>query len=223
MSDIFREIDEAMQRDKAAKMWKEYGPTLLLAAVIMVLATAATTGYRAWKDSQNKEETAKIVTALEDKDTSAALEKAAQNTKGDYKAITLMNAASKKAEAKDFAKAAALYSSVAKDGSTPKDLRDLAVILNARAMIASGATGYKDLADNLAKIAKDNGSTFAAQARLEAASIYGSGLKDYKSAIDMLDGLKDTKAASLKEKADALRHVYSFEMANATSTPAKKD
>ena len=41
MSDIFREVDEALNKEKAAQFWKNYGPTLLLAAVILVASTAA--------------------------------------------------------------------------------------------------------------------------------------------------------------------------------------
>ena len=40
MSDIFREVDEALQRDKAEKFWKEYGNTLLMALVLLVIGTA---------------------------------------------------------------------------------------------------------------------------------------------------------------------------------------
>ena len=33
MSDIFREVDEALSREKAAKFWKIYGPTLIGCAI----------------------------------------------------------------------------------------------------------------------------------------------------------------------------------------------
>ena len=43
MSDIFREVDEDVRRDKAAEFWAKYQNYILGAAALLVLATA---GYR---------------------------------------------------------------------------------------------------------------------------------------------------------------------------------
>jgi hypothetical protein len=40
MSDIFREVDEDVRRDKAAEFWKKYQNYLIAAAALVVLATA---------------------------------------------------------------------------------------------------------------------------------------------------------------------------------------
>ena len=222
MSDIFREVDEALSKEKAAKFWKDYGPTLIGAAVILVLSTAATTGYRTWDSWRNKEETSKLVAAAEDKDIATAMEKAATETRGGHKAVALLNAAGKHAEKKEFAKAAAIYTSLADDGSAPSDLRDLSVVLGSRATIlAAGekAPDYKALAEKLLPVAKNEGSAFHLQAKLDAALLYGDGLKDYTTALDLLKGFDAEGAAdSLKEKATALKHVYEYE---ASKAPAK--
>lgn len=222
MSDIFREVDEALQREKASKFWKEYGPTLVLGAVVVVLATAATTGYQTWDTWRNKQETAKLVVASEDKDMAAAMEKAAADTRDGHKVVALLNAAGTHAGKKEFAKAAALYDQAARDSSAPSDLRDLATILQSRSLLLSAgdkAPDYKSHIEKLLPIAKNNGSAFQLQAKLDAALLYGDGLKDYTAALDLLKEFETKDGQnSLSEKATALKHVYEYE---AAKVPAK--
>lgn len=219
MSDIFNEVDDALRREKAAKFWKSWGPTLILAAIIMVVATGATSAYRAWEAAQNRAETSKLVAATDEKDIGAAMEKAGNNSSDNHKGVAMMNAASKYADKKDFAKAAELYDGVAKDSGAPADLRDLSNILYTRAAIlAAGdkAADYKAMIARLEPVAKNEKSAFRSQAQLEAALLYGNGLKDYTRALELLkDFDAGTGNNSLQEKATALTHVYEYEAANA--------
>lgn len=219
MSDIFREVDEALQREKAAQFWKNYGPTLVLAAIVMVAATGITTAYRAWDASRDREETAKLVAATEAKDIAAAMEQAAADTRDGHKGVALLNAASKYADKKDFAKAAELYDTLAKDDAVPQDLRDLANIFYTRATILAAGDktpDYQALADRLAPAAENGKSAFQQQAKLEMALLYGNGLNDYAKALKMLEGFDNEAAGdSLKEKASALQHVYEYEVSKA--------
>jgi len=215
MSDIFRDVDEALSREKAAKFWKDYGPRLITAAIILVATTGAITAYKNWESWRNKQETAKLVAATNSEDMAAAMQSAAQDTRGSHKAIALMNAAAEQSEAKNFKEAASLYKSVAEDGSAPDELQDLAAILYTRsAVLAAGeaAPDYTALLDSVLPVAKDDKSAFQPQAKLESALLYGDGLKDYTSALALLKGLEDENIPdSLKEKATALSHVYSYE------------
>ncbi len=229
MSDIFREVDEALSREKAARFWKDYGPTLVAAAIILVASTAATTAYRTWDGWRDREETAKIFAAFEQKDVAPALEQAAADTRKGHKALALLNAAAQYSSDKDFAKAAGLYKSVAEDSATPDDLRDLATIYEVRASLLAqqGKTpDYKAYAEKLAPIAKNGKSTFHLQASLDAALLYGDGLKDYTAALDLLKGFDtDSVSDSLREKATALQHVYEYELSQskpANAAPAQK-
>jgi hypothetical protein len=45
VADIFKEVDEELRRDHAAKVWKKYGHFIIGAAVALVAATA---GYQIW-------------------------------------------------------------------------------------------------------------------------------------------------------------------------------
>ncbi len=225
MSDIFREVDDALQQEKAAKFWKEYGPTLILAAVVLVVSTGVTSAYRSWTSHQNMKETAKLVMAAEEKDIAAAMEKVSQDTDDGHKAIALMNAASKYASDKNFEKAQTLYQSVSEDKGAPKDLRDLSTILSVRIAQTKDKPDYKALAEKLAPVAGSERSPFSKLARLEMALLYGSGLKDYTAALKALDGM-DTDAAlsaSIKEKAIALKRVYMYEQNSSApaTTPAQ--
>lgn len=214
MSDIFREVDEALQQEKLAKIWKTYGPVLVLAGVTLILATAGFSAYRHWDGSADRRETGELISAVESDNAAAALEKAASDTRDGHKAIALMNAAGKEADDKKFAKAATLYKDVSKDSSAPSELRDLATILHARAaLLGAGDTApnYKSLAESLLPIARNDKSPFQMQAKLEAASLYGDGLKDYEQALSLLDGFDDSAADSLKEKANALKNVYQLD------------
>lgn len=216
MSDIFREVDEALQKEKAEKLWKEYGPTIIAAAVLLVLSTAATVGYRTWNSQQNQQETARLVSAMNDKDLTASMEKVASETRKGHEAIALLTAAAKYAENKDFTKAAGLYKQVVDDSSTPDDLSDLAAVLYSRAAqlaaTSTAAPDYKGLIDVILPVAKNDKSPFQLQAKVEAALLYGDGLKDYTAALDLLKGFETESAPdSLKEKALALKHVYEFE------------
>lgn len=214
MSDIFREVDEALQREKFEKFWKSYGPTLVLAAIVLVVSTGITTAYRAWVSHDHQVETTKLVRAFEDKDSAAQLEKAAGEAKGALKTIAFINAAHRYADKKDFKKAAALYDSAASNSSGTQDLRDLANLFYVRAAILADEKkqpDYKKLIARIEPVAKRQDASFRLQARIETAMLYGDGLKDYKNALSLLTGFEeDTVSASLKEKADAMKHVYAF-------------
>ncbi len=219
MSDIFQEVDEALHREKLEKLWKSYGPTLLAAAVVLVIATGASTAYRSWVSHQHQAATEKLIAAYEDADSAAALENAAKNAKGGLKTLALINAANKYADKKDFTKAASLYDQAVKEGGE-QDLKDLADIYYVRAVQQAGVTDVPDaktLAARMEPIAMNEKSAFHLQARIETALLYGDGLKDYAKALTFLKGFNDMNVSpSLKEKASALQHVYGFEAGKTT-------
>ncbi len=213
MSDIFREVDEALQKEKAARFWKENGPTIILAVVVLVLSTAATTAYKTWDLWRDHQETSKLIAAQNTADVNGYIA-AASETRKSHEAIALITAGNKAAEAKDFVKAAELYGQVSSNASAPSELRDLATILSVRAqgMTNSDDTDYKGQLETLDAIAKNDKSPFQMQAKLEAALIEGSQLGDYAAALKRLEGFEEGgPAGSLEEKARALRHVFEYE------------
>jgi len=43
---LFREIEEDLQRDRMAQLWKRYGSWVIALAVVIVIAGAAREGWR---------------------------------------------------------------------------------------------------------------------------------------------------------------------------------
>ena len=65
MADIFKEVDEDLRRDQAAKVWKKYGAYVIGAAVALVLATAGFQAWRWWDVEQRSERSASYTAAVE--------------------------------------------------------------------------------------------------------------------------------------------------------------
>ena len=64
MSDIFREVDEDLRRDQLDKLWKQYGPWLLTAALLIVAATAAWVGWQRYQEQRETSRTQTFAFAL---------------------------------------------------------------------------------------------------------------------------------------------------------------
>ena len=64
MSDIFREVDEDLRRDRLEMIWKRYGAAIVGAVLVIVAGTA---GFVAWRNHQHAEaetQTAQLADAL---------------------------------------------------------------------------------------------------------------------------------------------------------------
>jgi len=49
MSDIFAEIDSALQRDRLEGLWRSYGGLVIVGVFGLILATAVNSGWQAWQ------------------------------------------------------------------------------------------------------------------------------------------------------------------------------
>lgn len=155
MSDIFTEIDEDLKRERALRLWKQYGNYIIAAAVVVVAGTA---GYVAWQDySRKQSETAaaQYVAALDEAKSGSptqagqALTSIAQGGHAGYPALARLEEAGIKANAGDVAAAVTLYRQVATDTSVDQDLRDAATVLAALDSLDTPTPGdvEKDLAN----------------------------------------------------------------------------
>jgi hypothetical protein len=135
MSDIFREVDEEVRRDKASELWKKHGPKFIAAAVLFVLAIA---GWQFWQAQQFKERAAAggafetaIAEANGDKpEAQASLTAISAGKSGAYPALARFRLASEIARnAKDDAtraNAVSAFDAMASDSTLPEEWRDLA-------------------------------------------------------------------------------------------------
>lgn len=205
MSDIFREVDEALQQEKIERIWKEYRSTIIACIAILVLGTAATTGYRSWDSSRDASETAKLLKALESDKPQEAIQKAIGNTRNAHEALGLLSAASLLIEEDKKEEASALYKQLADNKSAPRDLRDLARIFYVQ-------NSQEKSLDTLKSVLANDKSPWIWHARLEAASLAAHQNENYQQAMAYLEPFKTDASIppSLKQRAEALLHVYAL-------------
>lgn len=220
MSDIFREVDEALQQEKILKIWKEYGPTLIAAIAILIASTAIFTAYKSWNAHRNAQETAKVIQALDSGNPTDQLIKIIGHTRGGQNAIAVLTAASHQIEEGNYAAAADLYKQAADSGKTPRDMRDLSRILYVRAALAGDTEASpEELLDTLKPALKNHKGPWVWHARIEAATLVANTQQDYLAALDYLEPFKEAEGVTqtLQKRADSLLHLYALKM---RETPA---
>lgn len=205
MSDIFREVDEALQQEKLAKIWKEYGTTIIAAIAVLIISTALTTAYHSWDNSRDGAETARLMEALESNTPAQSIQSVIKDTRKTHEALGIMTAAGLLIEENKKDEAAALYKQAAENRSTPRNLRDLARILYTQ----NASTDSKTM-DILAPLLSNEKSPWIWHARIEAAVISAHQDQDYTKALAYLAPFKEvtTIPLSLKQRGLALAHVY---------------
>ncbi|WP_420405726.1 tetratricopeptide repeat protein [Nisaea sp.] len=160
MADIFREIDEELQQEKAARLWKRYGPYVIALAVLIVLGVG---GYRFWLSydaTQKAAESARYEAAAQTlaDDPAAAAEAfgaLAQDGNKGYAALAALRQAAALVEAGDVEAAVITYKKLADDQGTPVLFRDLARLLAVTHRIDSGDPA--ELSREIAALANTTG------------------------------------------------------------------
>lgn len=152
MSEIFREVDEALREDRAKVLWQRYGNVAISIATAIILATA---GYVFWKDyavGRDQALTDTLLAALEDSESDPtgaidALAMLAADASDRQGVIARLHEAALRAETGDADGAVDVYRRLADDGSVQDAWRNLARLL---AVLHSLDTGDPDqLADEL--------------------------------------------------------------------------
>lgn len=133
VSDILREVDEELRREKFETLWRRYGAYAFGLAAVIVLAVAANVIWQHFSDNRRADRARQYEAALQlvargDSAASAALQDLAGGGDG-YAALARLHEAALKARAGDAAGAVAIYEQVAADGAVDEHLRQLAVIL----------------------------------------------------------------------------------------------
>jgi len=143
MSDIFREVDEDLRRDRAERVFKTYGAYMIAAAVVLVAGTGGYTAWRGWQQTKRQQDTAALVTAIAQ--TAQGPEKgvealAAYAGTADARmaALAQFNAAALLLRQNKPAEAATVYDGIAGNGSVDPVYRDLATLLGAMQRVESG-------------------------------------------------------------------------------------
>ncbi len=123
MSDIFREVEEEVRRERFELLWKKYGDFIIAGAALIIIAVA---GFELWRIYQQRAALKASVTfsaaqqMLEQGQTkSAALtfSKLADSAPGGYSQISLLNKANALYASGSVAEAVNIYKQVAANGN----------------------------------------------------------------------------------------------------------
>lgn len=143
MSDIFREVDEDLRRDRMESAFKRYGGVMLAAALAVVAATGGTVAWRNWQQSQKEQETTALAAALSqavqgpDKGVEALAAFAAKADPG-MAALAQLNAAALLAREGKTAEAVAVYDKLSGNVGAAAVYRELAALLSVMHQLESG-------------------------------------------------------------------------------------
>ena len=197
MSDIFREIDEEVRRERLVKLWKAYGVYIVATAVLLIAIVAGRGLWSEWQDRRAKQDSAVYM---------AAATAAAQATPGmaaeqyaaviaelgpGYATLARLREGSARLEAGDTTGAVAAYDALAADSGAEQGLRDLARLLAAMAVFDTGSE--EDVRARLTPLAQAGNLWFYSANELLALLDYRAG--DLTAARDGFATLVDDPAA----------------------------
>lgn len=219
MADIFREVDEEVRREKAARFWNKYQNLIIGLAILVVVGAG---GWRYWQYQQRTsaesaglqfQEAIRLAGENKTKDAEAAFEQIAKEGPSGYATLAKLRAAAQ-IEKRDKADALKAYDAIAATPKIDPVLKEAAQIR--AAVLAVDANDYDDVKKRLEPLSK-TGSKFRYTA-LELLAIAAIKAKNYDAATAWLDLIVSSVAApaTTRQRANAMQGLV------AGSKPAKK-
>ncbi len=144
MADIFKEVDEDLRRDNAAKVGKKYAPLIIGVVTAVILTVAGVQGWRAYDLDQRGQLSDRFSAALDavaKGDTASAreaLSDLSDPASGGYQGLAAFEDARLRAENGDVAGAIAIWDRLAETSSLGQSLQTAAVILSVLNQIDTG-------------------------------------------------------------------------------------
>lgn len=196
MSDIFREVDEDLRRDRLERLWKRYGSWIIGAAIILVAATAAVTLWRDYQHKQRQQAGVEYASALslahagKTQEAIEALSRLGTGASDGHGLLARFEIAALKAQSGDKPGAIAAYQAIADDGTVGPTYRELATVLAALDGISEGEPA--PIIAKLQPIATGNGPWHASALEITALAQLKGGdkaaaLETYKRLADDLN------------------------------------
>lgn len=163
MSDIIREVDEELRRERLANIWKKYGGYIAFAAFLVVAGTAGWRGYEYYAARQAEAAAERYVAAqklaadaTKTDEAIKAFEAIAADAPAAYKLLARFSAAAELGR-KDAKQGAAAFDAIANDASVEQLMREIASIRGAA--LAVDTAEVADMQKRLAPALAD-GSAF---------------------------------------------------------------
>jgi len=204
MSDIFREVDEDVRRDKAAEFWSQYQTYVYAAAALIVLATA---GYRFYDYRRTAaaeaagaafQQALKLDADGKGADAKSSLAQLQNDAPSGYRMLARFAAAADTVKADPKAGAEA-YDALANDSAVDPLFREAARLRAALARLDAGdVTSAKGALETLASAT----GTYRDTARLALGALALKD-KDYKVAGTWLDQVVADPLAPQTERSSA--------------------
>lgn len=218
MSDIFREVDEELRRDKFAKLWKRYGSIVVTAAIAVVAITAGVVAWNNWRQANAEAETARLVAALQPPGDEAAsqaqiavadrLAAFAGDADADRALLARFREAALRAEAGQRDEALLIYDALASSSGDPI-YRDLAILLGVLHRVGEGDPA--ELRARLQPLTAPSSAWRHTAREIDAVLAVQAG--DRATAATLFEELSADPSAppSLRERASELASVYAEE------------
>lgn len=214
MSDIFREVDEEVRRDKAAEVWAKHGTKLIVLAVLIIAAVGGWRYYEHTTFQKNAALGSSFEQAVADAnagkaEASKALEALAEQKSGTYPALAKFRLATELARAaKDdagLANAVSAFDALAKDATLPADWREIAQLRAALLLVEKGP--FEEVEKRLSGMATGTHAFRNTARETIALAAYQAGKFD--KALDALQAIiLDSEAPqTLRQRAELLLAV----------------
>lgn len=208
MSDIFREVDEEVRREKAAQFWGKYQNLIIGLAVVIVAAAA---GWRYYQYSTRTaaeaaglefQEAIALAGANKTKEAREAFEKIAKGGPAGYAMLAKFRAANQLAET-DKAEALKAYDAIAAGISNNPVLKDAAQLR--AAFLAVDTESFDAMKKRLEPLAK-SGNAFRYTA-LELLAIAAFKARQYEAASGWLEQILASPNVpdSVRQRASAMQ------------------
>ena len=210
---LILEIEEALKRERAEKIFKEYGPYILMGALLAILFTGMISAYRGWETRVNAQQTGQLMEAMSSANQAKALEELAPQLRPGARAIAYMSAAGALLSKDKNTEAQAVFTKTSEDKTIPPLYGDLATLMSVR-LATSDDTKEENAAALLAKLQPlmEKNNPWRWHAHIEAALIAAHLQNDYATARKQLEPVlnsTDQMAGSLQTRARTLDQVFS--------------
>lgn len=216
MADVFQEVDDMMKQERLKKIWDEYGVWIIAFMVLTVVFTGAFSVYNSWNNAAQERQTAQLIAAMEADGFKDNVLSTSAEYRSDLRAVAIMTAAAQYADDGDFEKTIPLYEAVKNESGADPDIRDLATVLHAQAVLQTDSTQSEIdvLKSGLFTLIGKPSSPWKYHAHLQYGLIAADIEGDYETARQHMREIlaAETVPATLQEKAGALDHVFSLKM-----------
>jgi len=197
VSDLFREVDEDLRRDRAVELWKRYGNYALVLALALVIGTGA---YMAWRDYERRQAieaggqffaAAELAAQGNAQAAAQSFDTLARDASGGYAALARLRAAALTAQTDDPAAAEAAYRAIVDDSGAGLAVRNAASLL--AALHALERTDPAELQRQLAALQVEGGPW--RYSAIEFSALAAARAGDAQKARDLYIRLADDPAA----------------------------